>query len=90
MVEDRGGTARASLAAPGEAYVDKADAESGEGRADYGSAAVSSSQLFLLLCGAESLPRSTGLVKAEASSAPHGMPSALIACATAAWLGQHL
>lgn len=58
MVEDRGGTAGTTLAAPGEAYAGKADAEPGEGSADFGSAAVSSSQLFLLLCGAGTLLRS--------------------------------
>lgn len=58
MVDDRGGTAGATLAAPGGAYAGKADAEPGEGSADFGSAAVSSSQLFLLLCGAGTLLRS--------------------------------
>lgn len=83
MVEDRGGTAGATLAAPGEAYEDKADTESGEGRADFGSAAVSSRQLFLLLCGSGTLPCSWcqyGVGKSEASSAPHGMRSALSVC----------
>lgn len=93
VVEDCGGTAGATLTASGEAYTGKADAESGEGRADFGSAAVSSNQLFLLLCGAGSLPRSwcqNRVVNAEASSAPHGMRSALRACATVAWLGQRV
>lgn len=77
VAEDRGGTVGATLAAPREAYRGKADAESGEGRADFGSAAVSSSQLLVLLRGVGNLPRSWGVSKCRDCFCTHGMRSAL-------------
>lgn len=77
VVEDGGGTAGTT---PRRDSVRKTDAESGEGRAHFGSTAANSRQIFLVLFRAETCLAarvSTGLVKAEASSAPQGMRSAL-------------